>query len=168
MDIPSEWIQLVKKAKNSDKDFEALISKIEPVFLVVAGHLNGDINELVQVARIAVWKALPKVKLNKPETIRGFLLVTGINKMKDVIRSERRKKTVSCDDVDEEVFAYSIPNNIRFKGLLREYERYIETAGRFRGAHGCLAKRKEISTWTMRRMFHQAAKAFLEELKSAI
>jgi len=162
--MPDEWIQLVRKAKDSDRDFEALISKIEPVFLVVAGHMNGDISELVQVARIAVWNALPKVKLSKPATIRGFLLVAGFNKMKDVIRSERRKRTISCDDVDETVFAYDACSNIKFKGLLQEYNKYIIQNGRFCGAHKCLAKKKGISIWTMRRKFHQAVKLFLEEL----
>ena len=164
--MANEWIQLVKKAKDSDKDFEALISKIEPVFLVIASHLNGDINELVQVARIAVWKALPKVKFNKPETIKFFLVVVGVNKMKDVIRGERRKKTVSCDDVDEGVFATNENSNTKFEGLLGEYEKFIIQNGRFCGAHKRLAKKKGISIWSMRRMFHQAAKAFLKELKS--
>ena len=162
--MPAEWIQLVKRAKDSDKDFEALISKIEPIFIVIAGHLNGDINELVQVARIAVWKVLSKVNLSKPVTIKGFLIVAGINKMKDVIRNENRRKTISCDDIDETAFAYDACSNIKFEGLLQEYNEYISQNGKFQGAHEEIAKRKGISKWSMRRMFHQAAKQFLEEL----
>lgn len=163
--MQAEWIQLVKRAKDSDKDFEALISKIEPIFIVVAGHLDGDISELVQVARIAVWKALPRVKFSKPATIKGFLLVVGVNRMKDVIRSEGRKKAISYDDVDEKAFAVNVPNNVNFEGLLQEYKEYIQQNGKFQGAHREMAKRKGISRWSMRRMFHQAAREFLEELK---
>jgi len=163
--MANDWIKLVKRAKDSDKDFEALLSRLVPIFIVIAGHLNGDVDELVQVARVAVWKALPKVKLSKPVTIKGFLLVAGVNKMKDVIRNERRKKTTSFDSIDEVVFAYDVCSNIKFEGLLQEYNKYISEYGTFQGAHGEIAKRKGVSIWTMRRKFHQAARVFLEELK---
>ena len=162
--MPVKWSQLVKQAKDSDRDFEALMSKIKPTFLVVAGHLSSDISELVQVAQIAVWNVLSKVKLNKPETIKGFLLVVGVNAMKGVVRNERRKKRISCDDIDESVFAVNISADVNFEGLLQEYEKYIQRNGKFQGAHREMAKRKGISKWSMRREFHQAAKLFLEEL----
>jgi DNA-directed RNA polymerase specialized sigma24 family protein len=155
----------VKEARKSDKGFEVLISKIEPVFIVVAGHLGGDINELVQVARIKVWRKLPKVKLSKPETIKGFLLVAGVNAMKDTVRYEGRKKTISYDDVDETMLAYDKASDIEFKGLLLQYKKYIRRNGTFQGAHREMAKRKGVSVWSIRREFHQAAKVFLEDLK---
>ena len=161
---PKEWKNLIKAARNSDSDFKLLLAEIEPVFQIVANHIGKNLAEdLVQVARIKVWKSLHKINLNKPETIKSFLVGVGINEMRDFVRKSRKWPTGICDDAYNSIIAVNNQKIVVFSGVLCEYEKHIKINGKFNGAHQHLAKKHKISIKKMRTKFHNAVKKHLEK-----
>lgn len=165
--MPEDLKELVKHARDSDADFEALLSNFIPGLRVIAYHLDGGrwVDDLVQEARIGIWRSLDKIDLRRPGTIRQVVVRIGINKMKDEVkrRIRRAKKgVISCDDVNEVELAITPNGRGLFGGLLAEYETFIRMNGKFKGAHEHMASKYGISLWSMRRKFHKAVKRWLE------
>ena len=154
----TEWNQLVKSAIDNDDGFDIILKELEPSFIAISRTLNYDSAELVQVARIALWKSLGKVDLNKPKTIKAYLIMVGVNAMKDVLRYRNRNELLESVRGTEVSFS-----QFRFEGLLADYAKCITETGQFKGTHEIMAKKFKVSTWTMRRKFHEAVKFFLEE-----
>ena len=163
-----EWNRLVKGAKSNDREcFEKLLSQLEPLFYAIALKLNYDTDELVQIARIAVWKAINNVKIRTSKdkkTSRMYLVTAGINDMKTKVRNEKYRMMRSIDLVDKILFARFYNRRI-FDGdkILSRYLEYIKLNGDMKGAHQTIAKEKGITLWTVRRQFHLAVKEFLSE-----
>ena len=166
--MSSDWKDLVKRAKSDNADFEGLVSKLEPLFLIIAKHLSGGrlVDDLIQIARIRVWKALPMVDLRRLGTIKQFLITVGVNGMINETKRQSRQLMVSYGDSDNRAVAVA-PSEDRylFRGLLLGYKRYIERNGSFKGAHKYMARKCGVSLWTIRRRFHRTAHQFLEGLE---
>ena len=157
--LPTDWLILIKAARNNNSDFKLLLAEIEPVFQIVANHIGKNLaDDLIQVARIKVWKSLHKINLNKPETIKSFLIGVGINEMRDFIRKSRKWPIGICDDTYNSIIAINKQKSIVFNGVLCEYEKHIKINGKFNGAHQHLAKKYKISVKKMRTKFHNAVK----------
>lgn len=165
-----DWVELARKAKDEDCIAE-LLSELDPLLFVIATRLIGRlsaVDDLVQVARIKIWKSLKKIDFDRPETVRQLLITTGVNAMRDEIRSIRCKFSPTQSNVDWEEFARTLSGLPKstglFNGLLLEYEGYIKKTGGFYGAHKHFAKEYKISLWTMRLKFHIVVKKYIEDL----
>ena len=166
--MDQDWIRLVKDARKNNKGFEKLLVELEPVLITAAIRLGGGrplrIDELMQSARIRIWKSLGKIKLDRPDTIRGFLVIIGVNAMRDDVRLRVRRLMFERGDVDWQNLSAAVVSKGLFKGLLLQYEKYIKRTGGFSGAHKYFAKKYGISLWMARLRFHRAVKTYLKEL----
>jgi len=155
------------KARLGGADFETLLYRVDPIFTIVARSIsnNRDVDDLVQIARLAVWKSLDKVKLGKPETIAGYIKKVGINAIKDSVRCNKRHNSKSVDDVDKIILSVKDEDNEMFTGLLKQYVNYIMCFGKFEGSHQYLAIFYRVSVHTQRRRFHIAVAQYLKELE---
>lgn len=163
-----DWAKLVKDAGRTDEGFKKLLCELEPALFIIAGRLSNSrllqMEELVQLARIKIWRSLRRVKLDRPDTIKGLLITVGVNAMRDNIRLESAKHAVSLDQLGQQLTCATVKSMGLFQGLLLEYENYIRETGGFRGAHKYFAKKYDTSLWTARRGFHIAVAKYLEEL----
>lgn len=162
---PEDWKNLVERAKDSDKDFEILLSEIEPIFRTVAARLGDSrlAEDLVQSARIGVWMSLGKVDTGRPDTIKQFLIVAGVNRMRDSVRRTRSRPLVICDTIEKTVMNGN-SKCVTFSGILLQYLRFVKRTGHFWGAHEYIARVHGISAWIMRRKFRGAVDRYLKEL----
>jgi len=170
--IQEDYVKLVKDARNNDRSFGILLEKMNPLVHAIALRMSKsyhiDIDDLKQDAIIGIWKALSKVKLNRPKTIQKYLIVAAINGMKANIVLFRRKNkfhVVSYDDIkNTEVspLTHDKPKH-EFYGLLLKYVKFIEYNGTMHGAHRFLAKRVGVSPQTMTKRFNRAVRLLLEE-----
>jgi len=172
--IREDYVKLVRDARNNDRSFEILLEKVNPLVHAIALRVSKsyhiDIDDLRQDAAIGIWKALGKVKLNRPKTIQRYLIVAAINGMRANIALLKRKDklhAMSYSDInDTEVLplTYDKPKH-EFRGLLLKYVKFIEYNGTMHGAHKFLAKQVGISPQTMIKRFNRAIRLLLEEEK---
>jgi len=172
--IREDYVKLVRDAKNNDRSFEILLEKVNPLVHAIALRVSKsyhiDIDDLKQDAIIGIWKALGKVKLNRPKTIQRYLIVIAINSMRANITLRKRKDklhTISYSDTNNtEVLppTYDKPKH-EFRGLLLKYAKFIEYNGTMHGAHKFLAKQAGVSSPTMIKRFNRAVRSLLEEEK---
>jgi len=172
--VREDYVKLVRDARNNDRSFEILLEKVNPLVYAIAFRMSKsyhiDIDDLKQDAIIGIWKALSKVKLNRPKTIQRYLIVAAINGMKANIVSLKHKDkfcAVSYSDINNtEVLppTYDKPKH-EFHGLLLKYIKFIEYNGTMHGAHRFLAKQTGVSPQTMIKRFNRAVCSLLEEEK---
>jgi len=162
--MPIEWKLLVEEAKNSDIGFEKLIVELEPILYSIARRLANDsmVEDLVQLSRIKIWQSLSSVNLKRSETIKQFLVNTGVNVIKDYLRCQGR---FNYANVDEIIVIQPTCGDV-FSGLLGEYLDYIKINSTFAGSHQYLAARYGVSVWVIRGRFHKAVGEFLEKINN--
>ncbi|MCK5614733.1 hypothetical protein KAR91_73405 [Candidatus Pacearchaeota archaeon] len=165
--MQEEWSLLVKNARKSKKGLELLLSALEPALLAIARSIVGssDVDDLVQVSRIKIWKSLNSVNQKQTTTIKGFLIIVATNAMKDELRRLKSLDRVIEDVVMSSNLTPPKPVNPGFSGLLYDYVQYIKQTGNFTGAHRAIADKYGISVWTARGRFHAAVAEFIESRK---
>jgi len=158
-----DWSRMISDARSSQEGMRHLMDLIKVDVCAMATCIDFRLrDDLQQIGLLAVWKAIFRVDLTRPATIRNYLLVSARRRMIDFLRKEKRHSSVVSSDLkgmqeDED------DCSMEFSGILSVYLEYIEKHGSIHGAHQHLARMLNVSKSTMWRRFHIAAEHFKRE-----
>ena len=157
------WPRLVADALQNPQRICAIFATLDPTLRNLAFRVSAALaDDVLQAARIAIWRALPKVDLSRSRSIRSMLLTTAYHAMRDEVRREMRQSRVPL-----EPFLTMRPYHLdeaprRFGGLLDRYAEYVRQTGSFVGAHRHMARAMGVSIAKTTSDFHRAARDYIE------
>ena len=155
-----QWAECVRAAL---RDREAFAELVQPL----TGPLRGaawtmarpDHDDALQAAMLAIWRALPKVRLTNPYTIRNMLWRTGIRAILDTIRNRRRRLHEPMLDSNEPA-ARRIIEQYDLPPLLELYKEYVIQNGSLAGAHKHFGDLLGIGARQASTLFNQEAETW--------
>ncbi len=133
---------------------------------------SQDLDDLTQSARIGIWQAIESVDLERPASIRGFLIRSGINKVISHIRAELRRRRVEVVGLPSEEELIIRPEQIISldlgdNDLLALYLDFIKLTGQFKGAHEYVAQIKGIKKYKLKTLLNKRAAELSENMDIA-
>jgi len=163
--MPSEttvsWPDLVAEAIRDPRRISAIFEALDPILEKLGAQVASRLpDDAVQAARIAIWRALPKVDLSRSGSIRAMLLRAAYFAMRDEVRREMRRSRLPAEVARSEVAADG-PPVADFTGILGIYAAYVRENGAFAGAHKHVASRLGVSMAKATSDFHRAAREFV-------
>ena len=168
-----EWGRLVKAARRSRAGMEALLAALEGYIRSMATKLAvGMVDEGAQAGRVAIWSKVARVDLDRPDrSIRGWLLTTAANAIRDEVRKTQKRRTIR---IDFEAVLSDVPTTTTqdpalsdsFRGLLRQYLTTIRRQGSIAGVRSIVAARRGVSPACMSIRFREAANEYIASVCS--
>ena len=178
---------ILAKAGN-EKATELILAALEPTLRRMATRLakHLDQDDVLQVARIKVWRGLALVELSRSErSIQGYLLAIAANEMREEVRRDKvqrprnfsdcelltRGRMPGTEDIemvqdallarDKRLAPVVVPPSEALdralSNVLRQYLKFIRLEATIRGAHKALAARKKINSMVASGAFAKAA-----------
>ena len=165
---------ILAKAGN-EKAVEAVLAALEPTLRRMATRLakHLDQDDVLQVARIKVWRGLALVELSRSErSIQGYLLAIAANEMREEVRRDKVQRPRNFSDCelltrgrrpehDKRLAPVVVPPSEALdralSNVLRQYLKFIRLEATIRGAHKALAARKKINSMVASGAFAKAA-----------
>lgn len=175
------WLQRVKDALVDPQQFEVIANALRPILRERARRLAPQlVDDALQAAYLKVWRTLPRVDLNRPETIRALLIQVAIFGMRTEVKlflRRHRGQILSSDyrsRFDEDQMGVGLDGCFgeeednqpyQFEGLLAKYLEYVRRHGTFSGAHRHMAEQEGMAIAQIIGLFHKEATAFIEKEK---
>lgn len=157
------WTHLVEDAMTDSERVSAIFEALDPILRKLVRKVSSRLSDdLMQAARIAIWKAIPKVDLNRGRSIRAMLLKTAYHAMRDEVRKEVRRARVPLEHFYGKPTSHLDRRQQRFGGILDRYADYVRRNGAFAGAHRHMAKVLDVSIAKTTSDFHRAAREYVE------
>jgi len=167
------WRQLVtlyRRKSTSAAAIEAILEKIEPLLQRMLTTFPEDLQaDLLQAARIKLWRVLPRIDLRRSNrSIGAMLRRTATNAIRDewtrLHRLHRRAAQWKPEHADPAGSAAEDPQTaLEFGGILALYVRHIRQTGSFAGAHRAVARQRGVSAKRASDDFRRAARAWLDQ-----
>lgn len=141
-------------------------------FLAMERWDSQDVDDIMQQARIGIWRAIAHVDLDQPNSVRGFLVVAAKNNAISFVRKELRRQRSEFVGLPEEAWGIVQPEQIMYldlddNDLLAMYLDYIKWSGGFKGAHDHVASLIKVKKYKLKQMVQKRAAALSKTLDIA-
>ena len=157
------WRRLVCEALSDPDRISAIFEALDPILRKLARRVAWSLaDDAVQAARIAIWRALPKVDPSRSRSIRSMLLKAAYYAMRDEVRRELRQARLPLEHLRSMPVCALDARSYDFGGILDMYARYVRRAGSFAGAHRHVARTLGVSIAKTTSDFHRAARQYIE------
>ena len=157
------WGELVEAARKDERVFERILGILEPLLRGLAARTDlGVTDDVLQVGRIAVWRAIPKADMARAHSICAMLLRAAYSAMWDEVK--RQARLAKGDAVYARTRSLLVEDEgpLEFPGVLNVYAEYVLCRGTFKGAHAHVASLLGMTLSRTCAEFHLAARAYID------
>lgn len=162
----TEFVELVRRSREDAESFAMLVLDLRPILHSIARRLRRDmIQDLEQEGSFAVWNEVVNnrtVDLDRPTTVRPYLIRCASNRMKSYLR-RRANEIMPVMDLDKLPSNKPFPICLEVEGILRLYLMYARMENTMVGAHAWVADQLGVTTSAACTLFHKAAKKYREK-----
>lgn len=162
-------VQAVIDAQQDERCLQTLFDLLDPVLYRIARRIASQvIDDAVQMAKIRIWKKIQKVDIDRPETIKTYVMKAAVSGMRDEVRKYLRQHPMpmaSLENVEIAIITDMEMTVQDYDGVLELYMMYIQQTGDIHGAHKAVGDILEVSTARASTLFHQASRDFIERWK---